>query len=199
MSEGSERIRQRAIGERLVAVTKGFPVSTVTEAVNAGLTLIGENRAQELLAKATEVQPREWHFVGRIQRNKVRSLAPLVAVWHSVDRIEVAEAIADEAQGARVHVQVNVAGEAQKGGCRPTEAAGLVARCHALGLRVVGLMTVPPIEGDPQPHFAALARLAADAGIAGLSMGMSGDFEVAVEEGSTVVRLGSILFGPRPR
>ena len=183
----------------IVAVTKGFPASPAAAAVAAGLTLIGENRAQELLAKVGEVRPEEWHFVGQIQRNKVAKLAPYVAVWHSIDRLEVGEAVARHAGGSRVYVQVSLAGEAQKGGCPPDEAGTLADRLAELGLRVEGLMTVPPFGVDPRPYFRRLGELADDAGLQGLSMGMSDDFEIAVEEGATVVRLGSTLFGARPR
>lgn len=186
----------------IVAVTKEFPVGVVVSAIEAGLTVIGENRAQELLAKAAELgerQPDEWHFVGRVQRNKVAKLAPVVAVWHSVDRAEVGEAIARHAPGARVYVQVNIGGEPQKGGCSSEDAAALAERLRQLGLRVEGLMTVPPLGEDPRPHFARLRKLASDARATGLSMGMSDDYTIAVEEGSTMLRLGSALFGPRPR
>lgn len=196
----------RAPGDvAIVAVTKGFPASTVAAAAGAGLCLVGENRAQDLLAKAAELEasgapgPKEWHFVGRIQRNKIARLAPLVSVWHSVDRLEVGEAVARHAPGARVYVQVDVAREPQKGGCEPAVAPALVERLRGLGLAVGGLMTVPPLGADPRPHFARLRELATASGLTGLSIGMSDDFEIAVEEGATVVRLGSTLFGPRPR
>lgn len=187
----------------LLAVTKDFPAATVVAAVAAGLTWIGENRAQELLSKATELaaaggpMPEEWHFVGGIQRNKVAKLAPLVAVWHSVDRPEVADALARHAPGARTYVQVNVSGEPQKRGCRVEEAEGLVEGLRERHLVVEGLMTVPRLGDDPRPAFAELRELVRRLGVPGLSMGMSDDFEIAVEEGATIVRLGSALFGPR--
>lgn len=183
----------------VVAVTKEFDAATVRAALDAGLRRIGENRAQDLLEKAERLAGPEWHFLGQIQRNKIARLAPVVAVWHSVDRLVVAEAIAHRAPGAPVYVQVNVGGEPQKGGCEPASVPGLVSRFRDLGLSVEGLMTVPPHAVDPRPHFAALRELGLDAGLGGLSMGMSDDFEVAVEEGATIVRLGSALFGPRPR
>lgn len=187
---------------RIVAVTKTFGAPTVEAAVQAGLTAIGENRAQELLEKAVALEeagptPAEWHFVGRIQRNKVNKLAPLVATWHSVDRLRAGETIARHAPGARVFVQVNVGREEQKGGCAPGATAALVDALRDLGLAVAGLMTVPPIDDDPRPHFARLRELAATAAVEDLSMGMSGDYEIAVEEGATVVRLGTALFGAR--
>ena len=115
----------------------------------------------------------------------------------SVDRTELGVEIARHAPGARVLVQVNVAGEEQKGGCPPTELPALVDSLTDLGLTVEGLMTVPPLIGDPRPHFAALRDLANRLGLATLSMGMSGDFEAAIAEGSTLVRIGRAVFGPR--
>lgn len=184
----------------LVAVSKGVAPDQVAEAVAAGIRAVGENRAQELLAKASHLAGLEveWHFVGRIQRNKVKALAPLVTVWHAVDRVAVGEEVARRAPGARVFVEVNVAGEAQKAGCAPGDAAGLVRALQNLGLRVEGLMTVPPLGANPRPYFRHLRRLAEEAGVGGLSMGMSDDFEVAVEEGATTVRVGREIFGPRP-
>lgn len=188
---------------RIVAVTKTFGPETVSAAVEAGLDAIGENRAQELLEKAAALDetggpaPTDWHFVGRIQRNKVKKLASLVGWWHSVDRLRAGETIARHAPGARVFVQVNVGGEEQKGGCAPGETEALVGGLRDLDLEVEGLMTVPPFGEDPRPHFARLRELAADVGVSALSMGMSGDYEIAVEEGATVVRLGTTLFGAR--
>jgi pyridoxal phosphate enzyme (YggS family) len=186
----------------LVVVTKEIDVVPIRDAYAAGARDLGENRAQELLAKAPlfarDDPPPRWHFIGRLQRNKVRALAPHVALWHSVDRVELGRAIAAHAPGARVLVQVNVAGEEQKGGCPPDEVPGLVDALRMLGLDVPGLMTVPPLAGDPRPHFATLRTLASRLGLHTLSMGMSGDFEQAVAEGATIVRVGSAVFGPRP-
>lgn len=188
---------------RVIAVTKTFGPETVAAAVRAGLDVIGENRAQELLEKAAALdetggpRPAEWHFVGRIQRNKVKKLAPIVHRWHSVDRLRAGETIARHAPAARVFVQVDVGREGQKGGCPPAETEMLVEGLRELGLEVEGLMTVPPLDEDPRPHFARLRELADDVGVSALSMGMSGDYEIAVEEGATVVRLGTVLFGAR--
>jgi hypothetical protein len=186
----------------LVAVSKEVDADAVAAAGAAGQRDFGENRAQELIAKAGQLDARgttvTWHFIGRLQRNKVKAIAPLVALWHSVDRIEIGEAVARHAPGARVLVQVNVAGEDRKGGCRPVELAALVDRFATLGLGVEGLMTVPPLMGDPRPHFAALRELATRLGVTTLSMGMSGDFEAAIAEGSTLVRVGRAVFGSRP-
>jgi hypothetical protein len=139
----------------------------------------------------------EVHFIGRLQSNKVAMLAPLVDVWQSVDRPSLVEAIARRAPGARVFVQVNVSDEPQKGGCAPADAAGLVALARRAGLQVDGLMCVgrtgPP--EDARPGFRALRQLADDVGVAHRSMGMTDDLEVAVQEGSTMIRVGTALFG----
>ena len=200
------RARIRAAGAdpdavKVVAVTKGFGVEAVEAAVAAGLTDIGENYAQELIEKHGAVGARvRWHFLGSIQRNKVRRLAPMVDVWQSIDRVAAGRAVAAQAPGARVLVEVNTSGEASKGGCRPAEAAQLVDALGTMGLDVDGLMTVGPAgpaEGT-RPGFAELAALARRLGLAELSMGMSNDLEVAVQEGATMVRIGTALFGPRP-
>ncbi len=187
----------------LVVVTKSVAVDTIRDVLAAGATDVGENRAQDLVAKARELEsdrdggPR-WHFIGRLQRNKVRTVAPYVALWQSVDRDELATEIAHRAPGARVLVQVNVAGEEQKGGCATADAPRLVAHCRAHGLEVEGLMTVPPEAGDPTPSFVTLRRLTDALGLATCSMGMSGDYERAIRAGATMVRVGSAIFGPRP-
>jgi pyridoxal phosphate enzyme (YggS family) len=186
---------------RLVAVSKEHPPAAVAQALDAGQVDFGENRAQELLAKAELLDahvPRPcWHFVGRLQRNKVRLVAPHVVWWHSIDRAELGTELARFAPGARVLVQVNVAGEPQKGGCAPADVDALVDRLRADRLEVCGLMTVPPEHADPRPHFAALRSLGERLGLRELSMGMTADFEVAIGEGATIVRVGSAVFGPR--
>jgi pyridoxal phosphate enzyme (YggS family) len=198
---------------RLVAVTKGFDTDTVRAALDAGLVDIGESYVQELVAKAVEIEgeiedgaapagrpaPR-WHAIGRLQRNKVRKAAPFVTLWHSVDRLSLGAEIARQAPGAAVLVQVNAAGEEQKGGCAPTMAPGLVAGLRDLGLDVRGVMTIAP-QGPPEVARAAFhtARTLRDRlGLTELSMGMTSDLEVALAEGATLVRVGSGLFGPRP-
>ena len=187
----------------IVAVTKGFGPDAVTAARAAGLDDIGENYAQELLAKLAELAepPPRQHFNGRLQTNKVRQLAAVIDLWQTVDRIELGHEIAKRAPGARVLVQVNVSDEPAKGGCPPADAGRLVGQLTEAGLAVEGLMTVGR-TGPPElarAGFRLLAELADEHGLAIRSMGMTDDLEVAVEEGSTMVRVGSALFGPRPR
>lgn len=186
----------------LVAASKTVPAERVAEAVTLGVTDIGENRAQELIAKAdaleaTTAAPVCWHFLGRLQRNKVRGLAPRVTWWQSVDREALGSTIAQHAPGACVLVEVNLAGEPQKGGCAPAAAAPLTEALRGFGLRVEGLMTIPPQDGDPRPWFVALRELGGELGLHHLSMGMTDDYETAVEEGATMVRVGRALFGSR--
>ena len=191
---------------RLVAATKTVPAERVAEAVALGVTDVGENRAQELLAKADALAAGTsttgsdvcWHFLGRLQRNKVRSLAGTVTWWQSVDREPLGVAIARHAPGAQVLVEVNLGIEPQKGGCAPTDAARLADALRRLGLRVEGLMTIPPAGDDPRRWFAALRELGGDLGVRHLSMGMTDDYEVAVQEGATMVRIGRAIFGARP-
>jgi pyridoxal phosphate enzyme (YggS family) len=189
----------------LVAVTKAFDERAVKAAVAAGADGIGENYAQEMVAKAaalssSDMESVRWHFIGQLQRNKVRVVAALdIALWETIDRVDLAREVARRAPGARVLVQVNTTDEPQKGGCEPGAAATLVAQCRDLGLVVRGLMTVGPAgpAEAARPAFRHLRRLADDLGLEECSMGMSADFEVAVEEGATIVRIGSRLFGPR--
>jgi pyridoxal phosphate enzyme (YggS family) len=189
---------------RLVAVTKGFGPEAARAALAAGVDDIGESYLQEMQQKIDELsgdrhQPR-WHAIGRLQRNKVRLVAPRVHLWHSVDRRELGAEIARRQPGAAVLAQVNVSGEAQKGGCAPDSTAALVDELRGLGLEVRGLMTIgPTAEAEAaRPGFRRLAGLARQLGLTELSMGMSDDLEVAVEEGATMVRIGRSLFGDRP-
>lgn len=186
---------------RIVAVTKGFGPDAVVAARAAGLSDVGENYAQELLAKAPLApEGTVWHFLGPLQRNKVRRLASRVGVWHAIDRIAAAEAVAAAAPGSEVMVQVNVTGASGRPGCAPEAVGVLVDTVRAMPLDLSGLMAVGP-AGDAEGTrrcFRWLARTAAGMGLRELSMGMSEDFEVAVEEGATTLRLGRILFGDRP-
>lgn len=187
----------------IVAVTKGFGPEAVEAALRAGVGDIGESYAQELEAKARALGPSipiRWHFLGRVQRNKVRRIAADVRLWQAVDRVAAAEEIARRAAGARVLVEVKVSGEAAKHGCDFDGAPALVDDLFGLGLDVRGLMAVGP-AGPPElarPGFRRLTELADRLGLPERSMGMTDDLEVAVQEGSTMVRLGRALFGPRP-
>jgi len=180
----------------LVAATKTVTPALVAAVIAAGVPDVGENRAQELLAK-TAVAGARWHFLGQLQRNKVRALAPWVTCWQSVDREELGLEIVHRAPGARVLVQVNLGEEPQKGGCLPGAVAPLVETLAGAGLDVAGLMTVPPHDGEPRRWFARLRELAGGLGLTELSMGMTEDYDVAVEEGATFVRVGRALFGAR--
>jgi len=183
----------------VVAVTKGFGPDAVAAAVAAGLDDVGESYARELVAKARDHRAgtARWHFLGAVQRRKVRDLAPLVHLWQSVDRDAAGREIARHAPGAAVLVQVNVTGAPGRQGCTWDDAPSLVERLRSMDLDVRGLMAVAGRE-DPRVQFRRLAGLARDLGLAELSMGMSGDIEVAVEEGATMVRVGRALFGARP-
>jgi pyridoxal phosphate enzyme (YggS family) len=186
----------------LVGVTKKVAAAQAREAVAAGLTVLGENYAQELRDKAKEVVGARWHFIGPLQRNKVKYVVGVAELIHSVDSAELARAIAARAEAGgmvqRCLLQVDLAGETQKAGCVPAELPSLLRECRALpSLSIEGLMCLPPAAEDPRPHFSALAELARAHGLSQLSMGMSGDFEAAITEGATLVRVGTAIFGPR--
>lgn len=187
----------------VLAVTKGVGPDAVLEAVDAGLVDVGENYAQEMLGKVEAIGERRpaprWHLIGRVQRNKVRKLAPHVHTWQSVDRLDLGREIARRAPGARVLVQVAATDEPGKGGCPLAELDPLVEALAALGLSVEGLMTVGPTDADvdPRPGFEAVAAARSRLGLPVLSMGMTRDLEAAVACGTTMVRVGTALFGPR--
>ena len=193
-------------GVTLVAVSKTQPVEAIREAWAAGQRHFGENYAQEWRAKAdalADLDGLTWHFIGGLQTNKVKYLAPRAAWVHTLDREELARELARRyaAAGAtaQVLVEVNLGGETQKSGCAPERVDGLVALARGLpGLEVAGLMCIPPPGDDPRPHFARLRALRDRLGLRELSMGMSADWRVAVEEGATLVRLGTAIFGERP-
>jgi pyridoxal phosphate enzyme (YggS family) len=187
---------------RIVAVTKGWAAGVVDAAMAAGLSDVGENYAQELVAKAALVSgPPRWHFLGSVQRNKVKRLAPLVSTWEAIDRAAAADAVAAASPGAEMLVQVNLTGEPGRAGCQPDEVDALVEHCRRLPVALTGLMGVGPAGdlAEARRGFAWLARRAGALGLRELSMGMSDDFEVAVQEGASIVRLGRVLFGPRPK
>ncbi|MGI8683694.1 MAG: YggS family pyridoxal phosphate enzyme [Acidimicrobiales bacterium] len=196
-----ERVAETSGGRpvTIVAVTKGFGPDAVAAVRAAGLDDVGESYAKELEAKAaaTADDPPRWHFLGAVQRRKVRDLAPHVHLWQSLDRDAAAAEIAHHAPGAAVLVQVNVTGAPGRNGCTWEEAPALVEQSRALGLDVRGFMAVAG-RTDPRAGFRRLAVLARDLDLEDLSMGMSGDFGAAIEEGSTMIRVGRALFGARP-
>ena len=182
--------------EILVAV-KYVGAEDIETLAQAGVTLVGENRAQDLIEKVTRAPGRlRWHFIGALQSRKVRLIVDHVELIHSVASDSVLRELERHAPpGFRILVEVNVAGEQGKAGIEPRELDAFIARSP---VAVAGLMTMPPLAADPERsrvHFAALAELARERGLTTLSMGTSQDFEVAVEEGATVVRIGTILFG----
>ena len=185
---------------RVVAVTKGFGPEAVDAAAAAGLADCGENFAQSLLAKVDGAPAgTRWHFLGPVQRNKVKALAPHIHLWHGIDREAAGAEVARRQPGAAVLVQVNLAADPGRPGCGWDEAGPLVARLRDLGLDVRGLMGVAsPDAGAAREQFRRLAGTAHALGLEELSMGMSGDLEVAAEEGATIVRIGTALFGARP-
>ena len=198
-------LRERILrigGERvqIIGVTKTHDVELVRAAMTAGITEIGENYAQETVAKLSGLDARPTvHFIGQLQRNKVRKLVGLVDVWQTIDRIELGAEIAKRDPGARVMVQVDISGEDAKGGCLPADTERLVDDLRGAGLDVIGLMGVGLLAeaAEARPGFRLLRSLVDELGLAECSMGMSGDLDTAVEEGSTMVRVGTGLFGHR--
>jgi pyridoxal phosphate enzyme (YggS family) len=185
----------------IVAVSKGQPAEACRAAVEAGLTVLGENRVQEALEKMDQVAGASWHLIGHLQRNKVRH-AGRFALVQSLDSMELAEALARRGRSAAL-LEVNVSREGQKHGVPPEEALATAAAVAGL-VELRGLMAMGPASGDPRPAFAELRRLRDEAeqrlgrALPILSMGMSGDLEAAVAEGTTMVRIGTALFGGRP-
>jgi PLP dependent protein len=213
LAHAALRAGRNAQSVTLLAIGKAQPVQLLAAAAACGLSDFGESYLKEALDKIAALQDRRltWHFVGRVQANKTRAIAEHFAWVHAVERLKIAERLAAQRPPQlgplNICLQVNVAGEASKGGVAPAELAALaasVARLPRIALR--GLMCVPPEETDPARQRAWFARLralredlnAGGAGLDTLSMGMSGDFEAAIEEGATIVRLGTALFGPRP-
>jgi PLP dependent protein len=187
----------------IVAVTKGFSADACRAAIEAGLRVLGENRVHEAKLKMEMVPGAEWHFIGHLQTNKVRQAAGRFALIHSVDSERLAAELARADPKQEVLLEVNVAREAQKHGVDPDRALDLITAVSKL-LLLKGLMAMGPSQGDPTPAFTELRHLHDEAEqrlgkrLPVLSMGMSGDFEAAVAAGSTMVRLGQALFGPRP-
>lgn len=190
----------------LVAVSKTQDAATIRLALAAGHRTFGENRVQEAAAKWPALRAGfpdlSLHLIGPLQSNKIKKAVQVCDVIESVDSEALAAALAREiaAQGRRIgiFIQVNAGEEHQKAGVAPAETDALVAGCRALGLDVLGLMCIPPVDDEPAPHFALLAKMAARNGLTRLSMGMSGDFETAIRFGATSVRVGTAIFGTRP-
>lgn len=202
----AERAADRTSGSvTLIAISKVQPRDRVAAVVDAGHRVFGENRVQEAEARWPEfldAHPEiELHLVGPLQTNKARSAMALFDAIHTVDRPKLARTLArlaDETGACPdLFVQVNTGAEPQKAGVLPDGAAGLVSECRRLSLPLKGLMCIPPVDEDPRRHFRLLRSIAEDNGLEGLSMGMSADFETAVAEGATHVRVGSAIFGAR--
>ena len=206
IAEACARASRPANAVTLVAVSKTNPVEAVEAALAAGQMVFGENRVQEAAQKFPGLRPAhpglQLHIIGGLQTNKARDAVKIADVIETLDRPKLAQAIAEamvkEGRRPDLLVQVNTGDEAQKAGCPRAEADAFIrAARDDFGLPVKGLMCIPPVEGDPRPHFAYLANLAAKHGLPILSMGMSGDFEAAIAEGATQVRVGSAIFGAR--
>lgn len=189
----------------LIAISKTKPVEEIEPLIAQGQRVFGENRVQEAQAKWPELKARypdiELHLVGQLQSNKAEDAVALFDAIHSVDRPSLVTALAKamEKLGRRIpcFIQVNIGAEEQKGGCAVADLPALLAQMREAGLPLAGLMCVPPADIEAAPFFALLAKLAADNGVTGLSMGMSGDFETAITLGATHIRVGSALFGAR--
>jgi pyridoxal phosphate enzyme (YggS family) len=189
----------------LIAVSKVQPLDRVEAVLGEGQRVFGENRVQEAQGKWPSFQDQfddiELHLIGPLQSNKTRAAMELFDVIHTVDRSRLAQAmarVADETGACpEIFVQVNTGDETQKAGCSLQETDALIAECRALGLPLKGLMCIPPVHETPSLHFALLAKIAAQNGLDGLSMGMSSDFEDAIAQGATHIRVGSAIFGDR--
>jgi uncharacterized pyridoxal phosphate-containing UPF0001 family protein len=179
----------------ILAAVKYVPLEELGTLAEAGITIAGENRAQDLEAKATAYPGFRWHFIGQLQSRKVKQIVPYVELIHSVASDSALRQLAKHGRpDTEILVEVNVAGEAEKAGIAPAELGAFIARSP---VKVVGLMTMPPFTDDPEasrPHFARLRELAREHGLHRLSMGTSQDYRVAAEEGATIVRLGTILY-----
>jgi pyridoxal phosphate enzyme (YggS family) len=207
VARAAERAGRKPEDVLLIGVSKVVEVERIRAAIAAGVAALGENRVQEAKAKIAELgRPVPWHLIGHLQTNKVKDALPLFDLIHSLDRLELAQELERRAaaQGRPVDtlVQVNIAGEASKGGFTPDEVGpALEAIAKLSHVRVRGLMVIPPeVERaeESRPWFRRLREMADKHGLRERSMGMSGDFEVAIEEGATMVRVGTAIFGPRP-
>lgn len=190
----------------LVAVSKTFDADAICPVIEAGQRVFGENRVQEALAKwpylRTDFPDIELHLIGPLQSNKTQEAVALFDVIETVDREKIASTLALEMKKQnrfpKLFVQVNTGSEPQKAGIEPTEALAFITRCRNVhGLMIEGLMCIPPADENPGPHFALLRKIADEAGVEKLSMGMSGDYRIAIGFGATSVRVGSAIFGAR--
>ena len=204
--QAAERANGRKIGStKLIAVSKVQPNERVHAVLSEGHRVFGENRVQEALGKWPAFKVAfggvELHLIGPLQSNKTRQAMELFDAIHSVDRPKLSTSIARIAQDLgrcpEIFIQVNTGLELQKAGILPQDADAFVKDCRALDLPLKGVMCIPPAEEDPAHHFALLAKIAENNGLSGLSMGMSGDFELAVAHGATHIRVGSAIFGDR--
>jgi PLP dependent protein len=191
---------------QLIAVSKTYDADAILPVLQAGHRAFGENRVQEAQGKWPGLRAQfpgiELHLIGPLQSNKAKEAVALFDYIHTIDRPKIAEAIAAEmarqSRRLQLFVQVNTGEEPQKAGIIPRETMAFVAMCRdQLKLEIAGLMCIPPVDEEPAVHFAFLAKLAREAGLPGLSMGMSADFETAIEFGATYVRIGSAIFGAR--
>ena len=205
IAKAAEYCGRKADDVTLVAVSKTHPAAEILPLLRAGHRVFGENRVQEAAEKFPALREQyldlKLHLIGGLQTNKVKEAVALFDVIETVDRVELAEKLAAEMekQGRNLpcFVQVNTGEEPQKGGVVPRETISLVEKCRELGLNVVGLMCIPPVDDEPSPHFAFLKKLARQAGVKELSMGMSADYPLAVQQGATFVRVGTAIFGAR--
>ncbi len=190
----------------LVTVSKTFSAAEIAPVIAGGQRIFGENRVQEAASKWPALRRHypdlELHLIGPLQSNKAAEAVALFDVIQTIDRPKIAETLAKEmkkqSRTLRCFVQVNIGHEAQKAGVMPEALDEFLRLCRqGFGLNIVGLMCIPPVENDPKPYFKAMARMAAHNGLKELSMGMSGDFETAITEGATYVRVGSAIFGGR--
>ncbi|MGD1934559.1 MAG: YggS family pyridoxal phosphate-dependent enzyme [Candidatus Phaeomarinobacter sp.] len=208
INEAAAGAQRSASSITLVAVSKTFPAEAITPVLDAGQRVFGENRVQEAQQKWPQLKKAynnvALHLIGPLQTNKARDAVALFDAIHSVDRPKLARVlakeIADQGRDPDLFLQVNTGQEEQKSGALPQEADAFIESCRdEYGLRIAGLMCIPPAQEDPAPHFDLLAEIARRNGINGLSMGMSADYELAIAHGASHVRVGSAIFGTRTR
>lgn len=206
IENAAKRAGRKAQDVSLIAVSKTHDASSIVPVIEAGQHVFGENRIQESQAKWPELKQRyphvELHLIGPLQSNKAKEAVALFDAIHTIDREKIARAISAEMEkqkrSPKLLIQVNTGEEEQKAGVLPADADAFVKLCREdLGLQIEGLMCIPPVDEEPALHFALLAKIAARNGLHELSMGMSADFETAIEQGATSIRVGTALFGPR--